>query len=142
MVKIVGFNLSKVSAEKYGDVKGKIEIKSNLQVTEIAQEKLELAKDNHILSFTFEYNIIYEPKTADILFKGEILMMLPINDAKEILKKWKKKEIADNIRIILFNTMLAKCNVRALELEEELNIPTHIPMPKLSPPQAGKSYTG
>lgn len=141
MAKIVGFNLSKVSIEREKGIKGKIEIKSNLNITDIKKENLEISKENEVLAFEFSFTINYEPKIAEIVFQGDVLLMVSPAESKEILKKWKKKEILDSIRLLLFNIILTKCNIRALQLEEELNLPTHIPLPKLSAQQTN-SYTG
>lgn len=141
MVKIVGFNLNKVSVEKLNEVKGKIEIKSNLNITEVSKENIELAEENDVVAFGFEYSINYQPKIADVIFLGDVLLMLPKAESKEVFKKWKKKQIPDEIRLAVFNIILSKCNIKALQLEEDTNLPTHIPMPKLAPPQQQKSYT-
>lgn len=141
MAKIVGFNLSKISIEREKEIKGKIEIKSNLNITDVKKENLEISKENDILAFGFNFTINYEPKIAEIVFQGDILSMVSPAESREILKKWKKKEISDSIRLLIFNVILAKCNIKALQLEEELNLPTHIPLPKLSSQQAN-SYTG
>jgi hypothetical protein len=63
-----------------------------------------------------------------------------ISELKDILKKWKGKKLADETRIPLFNTILTKCNLKSLQLEEEFGLPTHIPMPRVQPPQEDKSY--
>jgi hypothetical protein len=141
MVKIVGFNLTKISIEREKEMKGKLEIKSNLSVTDVNKENIDLSKENEVVAFDFNLTINYEPKVAEIVFNGEVLVLMSHEEAKNVFKKWKKKEIEDSIRIIIFNTILVKCNIKALELEDELNLPTHIPMPKLAPQQQ-KSYTG
>lgn len=141
MAKTVGFNLSKVSIEREKEIKGKIEIKSNLNVTGIKKENIDLSKESDILGFEFSYVINYEPKIANIIFQGDVLVMVNREEVKEIFKKWKKKEIPDAVRLLVFNTVLIKCNIKALQLEEELNMPTHIPMPRLTQQQQ-RAYTG
>lgn len=141
MVKIVGFNLAKISIEREKEMKGKLEIKSNLNITDVNKENIDISKENEVIAFDFNFTINYEPKVAEIIFNGEVLVLMSHEEAKNVVKKWKKKEIEDAIRIVIFNTILAKCNIKALDLEDELNLPTHIPMPKLAPQQQ-KSYTG
>ena len=68
-----------------------------------------------------------------IELKGEIGLLPEPDELKEILKSWKKKQIADKFKTPLFNFIMSKCNIKALGLEDELNLPLHIPMPKLSP---------
>ena len=132
MAKMVGFNLKKISIERKEDLKEKLEVKSNVDITDIKEEKIELSKDKDVLSFNFNFDVNYEPKIAELNFKGNVLVLVEPNEAKEILKKWKKKQIADDLRILVLNTILNKCNVMALNLEDDLNLPSHIPLPKLS----------
>jgi len=56
--------------------------------------------------------------------------------------KWKNKKISDDIRMPLFNMILTKCNLKALQFEEEFALPTHVPMPRLSPQENNQSYVG
>lgn len=143
-MQIIGFNFEKISAEREipKEVKDKLEINSNINIKDIIQEKVEIVKDKLPLKFSFEFLITYNPQVAKILFQGFAILLFDKEKAKEILKKWKNKKIEDDIRIPLFNFILTKCNIRALQLEEELNLPLHIPLPKIQANQNNKSYTG
>ena len=51
----------------------------------------------------------------------------------EMVKGWKKeKKISPEIIQGLFNTIIARSNIKALQLEQDLNLPPHLPMPKLT----------
>ena len=52
--------------------------------------------------------------------------------AREVLKGWKDKENLEEFRMFMFNVILRKSNIKALELEDELNLPPHIPLPSLN----------
>lgn len=142
-MQIIGFNFEKIAAERKQSKKpvANIEVSSNINITSITQEEIDLAKEKHALKFDFDFSINYKPDLANISFNGFILLLVEKDDAKEILKKWKNKKIEDKIRIPIFNTVLTKCNLKALQLEEELNLPTHVPLPKIQS-QQNKSYTG
>jgi len=144
-MRIIGFNFAKISCERKKDIKGKLDIKSNLQIESIEQEKIDIAGE--ILKFNYDYSITYEPGFADILFKGSALVVPDKrDDIKQILKDWKKKKISDEIRIFVFNFIMSKCNLKALQLEEEFALPPHIPFPRLSKQTQQQSqqanYTG
>ncbi len=143
-MQVIGFNFEKILAERKNQkAGGKIEIKSNINVKEISPEKVDLVKDKDVLKFSFEFTIDYTPEIAKILLAGSAIIMLEKDKAKEIMKKWKSgKKIVEDIRIPLFNMIMTKSNLRALQLEEELNLPTHIPMPRIQPPQNNANYTG
>jgi len=131
-MRVIGFNLKKLAVERKKEIKGKLEIKSNLSIDSIEKEKIDIAGE--VLKFDFAYEIKYEPNFADILFKGTVLV-IP-DDSKKILKDWKKKKIQEETRMPIFNFIMSKCNIKALQLEEEFNFPPHIPMPRLSKQQS------
>lgn len=134
-MQIIGFNLEKISAERKSNLENKLKINSNLEILEIKTEKIDIVKEKNVSKFSFKFTISYQPDFASISFQGFLLMLLGKDQQKRLLKSWKKKEIPNEVRLPLFNTILTKCNLRALQLEEELNLPTHIPMPKLAPQQ-------
>lgn len=67
----------------------------------------------------------------EVSFEGSILLALEKDEAKEFIKSWKKKEIPKDKVLPLYNFILKKCSVRALQLEEELGLPSHIPFPQI-----------
>lgn len=140
-MQILGFNFEKIKAERHKQLEGKIEISSNIDITEISQEKLELVKEQTPLKFIFQFTVKYKPDLAEIVFQGAVLFVTDKDKAKDILKKWKTKKIDDEVRIPLFNFIMNKCNLKALQLEEDLTLPTHIPLPRIQP-HDNKSYTG
>ena len=146
-MQIIGFNLKKESIERFEQKQEKkdlkIEIKTNIDITEIKEEKIDISKDKEVLGFRFNFDIIYEPKVADINFQGNVLLLITPEQSKDIQKKWKKQLIDDNVRLLIFNTILTKCNIRALQLEEDFALPCHVPLPRFVPQQQqGKNYTG
>ena len=139
-MQIIGFNFEKISGERKKIPQGKIEIKSNINVKSISPEKIELLKDKDVLKFNFEFTVDYEPNIASLVFEGFILVIIEKEKVKDILKKWKNKKISEEVRLPLFNLILTKCNLKALQIEEEFGLPTHVPLPRLQPPQQGQKY--
>jgi len=143
-MRIIGYNLKKLQAERKKQPEGKINVSSNLDILGIEKEKIDIAGE--ILNFSYEYSIKYEPGIGEILFKGEVLVLC--DNQKDVLKNWKKKKIKDDIRLPLFNFIMSKCNLKALQIEEEFSLPPHIPLPKLSKPSPNNkqnspaNYTG
>ena len=134
-MRIIGFNFDKISIERKKEIKGKLEIKTNLNILDITKENVELVKED-ILKFKFSFDIIYEPGFVNLTFNGSVMVIIPPDKIKEIIKQWKKKKILEYVRMPLFNFILTKCNLRALNLEEEFNLPLHVPMPKLQSAEA------
>jgi hypothetical protein len=124
------------------ELKGQITVKYNLDVPDVKKEVINISKEKETLSFDFKFTINYEPKLANILFEGYLLLLADQKESKDILKNWKKKQGLNDVRMLVFNTVLTKCSIKALELEDDLNIPSHLPLPKIAPAKQGSSYTG
>ncbi|MEM0465090.1 MAG: hypothetical protein QXW97_00110 [Candidatus Pacearchaeota archaeon] len=130
-MRIIGFNLSKILGERVENIEGNLEVSQNIDIKEIKEEEIPFSKDKALKVF-FSFKINYSKDFANIEFDG-ILIILPEKDEiKIILKDWKDKKISEDYRIPIFNFIMQKCNVKALSLEDELNLPTHFQMPRLN----------
>jgi len=143
---IVGFSFTKLSAEKGAPSKGKIDINNNVSIKDVQEDSFSLGKDKqqNVLRFLFEFTSKYEPNVGSILFEGELLYMEEPKKIKEILGDWKNdKKLPKEMMAGLLNTVLTKCNVQALILSQQVNLPPPIPLPKVQmQQQAEKNYIG
>ena len=130
---IVGLNFTKIEAEKKEFVKGKININNNVSINKVEEKKLSLATEKQkIIAFTFEFISKYDPNVGSIKITGDVLYMETANKVKEILDGWKKdKKLPKEIMTTILNSVLTKCNIQALILSEQINLPPPIPLPKL-----------
>ena len=130
---IVGFNFTKINAEKKGVPKGKININNNVSIKNVEEKKLSLSNDKQkVLSFNFEFLAKYDPNVGSISINGDVLFMDETKKAKEVMDGWKKdKKLPKEIMPGILNTVLNKCNIQALILSEQINLPPPIPLPKL-----------
>lgn len=137
-MRIVGFNFTKISAEKFETAtKVKPKITMGIDISSLDKQKIS-AINQDVFKANFNFSIKYE-KLANFDIKGTVYFTTDPKMVKEIQKKWKDKKIPDSIRIPLFNFILTKCNLRVLSFEEEFNLPTHIPFPKIEQ-QKSKPY--
>ena len=141
---IVGFGFTKLSAERNEAAKGKSDINKKVTIKEVKEDELSLGKDKqNVLRFIFEFTSKYEPSIGTILFEGELLYMEEPKKIKEILSGWKKdKKVPKELMAGLLNAILTKCNIQALILSQEINLPAPIPMPKVQIQEAEKNYIG
>jgi len=130
---IVGFNFTKILVEKKARIKGKVDIKNNVSVKNVETAELSLGRTKEkALKFTFEFTSEYSPDIGQILFNGDVLYMSENSNQDEILKGWKKnKQIPKETMGEILNTVLMRCNVEALLLSRDVNLPPPIPMPKI-----------
>jgi len=139
-MRVVGFNFGKINIEKLSGKAENLEIKTNLDVSEISEVKSEasLMKEN-LIGAQFNFKVDYNPDFAKIDLLGNVLFVVDQALSKEILTQWKDKKIPEQFRNLLFNSILKKANLKALQLEEEMNLPLHIPMPSLKKQESEKS---
>jgi len=129
---IIGFNFDRISIEKTNKISEKLSIKNDLSITNLEKEKLNLSPKESVLKFDFKYSVDYEPKVGKIILTGNLLYMEEEKRATEILTGWKKdKRIPTDIGPQVLNTILAKCNIKALNLTQDVNLPPHIKLPIL-----------
>ena len=130
---IVGFNFTKLSAEKNEKAKGKIDISNNVSIKDIQESDISFGKDKQsVIKFIFEFTSKYGPSVGTILFEGELLYLEEPKKIKELLGNWKKdKKVPKELMAGMLNTILTKCNIQALILSQEINLPPPIPIPKV-----------
>ena len=57
----------------------------------------------------------------------------------EVMDRWKKeKKLDQELMTKILNSVLMKCNVQALILSQDLNLPPPIPLPKINVNKPGK----
>lgn len=135
-MKLIGFNYKKISVEKHKEVEQGFKINTSINITNLEKREVDIFKGQDTIHFEYSINIKYEKGFADLTFEGSIFILFNNNkDYKQILKEWQNdKKIPEKIKIDLFNIIMARCNLKALELEEDFNLPSHIPFPRLVPP--------
>jgi hypothetical protein len=138
---IVGFNFTKIDVERKNASKGKINISNNVAIKDIDEGSFSLGVESQKgLRFTFEFFSRYEPDYATIHLSGEILYMADEKEVKKILDDWKKEsKIENSLMSLILNNILNKCNVQAVILSQTMNLPSPIPLPKVSNQAPGKA---
>ena len=140
---IVGFDFTKIDAEKKGPVKGKISINNNVTIKSVEEHNLNLGKEKqNALKFVFEFASKYDPNIGIIKLVGNVIYMAEQKKIKEVLDGWKKdKKLPKDISTSILNTVLTKCNIQSLILSRDINLPPPIPLPKVRAEQ-DKGYIG
>ena len=127
---ILGFNITKINAEKKAEITSKIDIASDLKIIKVSEDKVFLDKAQAALRFDFEFMVNYKPEIANINLGGFVLYMEGEEKAKKILDAWKKnKTLEPELMEKLFNSILLRCNIKTLIMTQELNLPPHVRLP-------------
>jgi hypothetical protein len=138
-MKVIGYNLTKVLAEKKADSKSISSINTTIEFINIEKDKIENIKDFEVIKVDFSFRVGYDSQTdkkdttlkiARIELEGNLIFAANKEEAKELLKFSKKKDMPTSMKVPLNNVIFKKCLARAVELEESMNLPYHIPIPQ------------
>ena len=143
---VIGFNFTKISAEKVPDFIVGSALNTDIQFTNMKEEKISILKeDSSALGISFRFAISYsdkkeqkgkDEKESEMIFEGKITLSVAKGEPKDIIGKWENKALPNSFKVPLFNLILKRCAPKAMVLEEELNLPSHIPIPQIHPQQA------
>ena len=131
---IINFSLEKIIVIKSKEPTGNLEAKNNVKITNISEQNIaSIAKTKAALNIHFSFTIAYEPNIAEVNFEGKVLYLTDEKTKKSMLDEWKKdKKIDPKISQPILNNILTKCNIKALTLTNDVNLPPHIPFPRLA----------
>ncbi len=131
-MRLIGFSFSKLNAEKFSENPNNIKINTGIDISDIKEVKSTFFKTKEeMISVSFEYTISYEPNFAKLSFSGKVLLGVEPKKAKEVFKMWKEEKVPEDFRLVVFNIILKKSSLRALQLGEEMNLPPHFPLPSI-----------
>ncbi len=144
---ILGFNYDKLNVEKKEEEikKGSdFKVTYNVNIKDMQDYELKLQDKQKALKFLFEFSIKYTPQIGSLDMGGNIIYAEDKDKIKEIKKHWdEKKDVPDDIKTQLINLIFRRSNIKALLLAQEVNLPSHIPMPKIVPPSINpQDYIG
>lgn len=131
-IKLAGFKYTKINVERNEENKGELKITPNINIQSIDKFKSDSKQD--ILQINFQFRIDYS-SLGKIELEGRMLLATDSKTLKDALDGWKNKNLDNDINLIILNVIMQKASVKALELEEEMNLPPHIQLPRL---QLGK----
>jgi hypothetical protein len=133
-MRVIGFNFDKISIERLKDRTEKLNIKTNIDVSELKPLESDILKTKEsLLQAKFSYSVNYEPDYVKVDLRGTAIISIEEKQAKEVMKEWKKGQMPSDFRTFLFNVIMRKASLRSLQLEDELNLPLHLPMPTFRP---------
>ena len=129
---IIGFNVTKMLVQKKNVQKGKISVNNNVSISSVDYSDLKLDPAKTSLNFKFQFTSKYDPDIADIIIDGDVLTLEEKEAGIKIVEGWKKtKQLSKDVVTPILNNILVKCNVQAILLSREVNLPPPIPLPKI-----------
>ena len=143
-MQVIGFNLTKIHGEKFPSF-SKAGINNNVEFTNVEKDKVEMLKNLEAIKLSFKYALLYgnfekpeetkeKDKQGEIYFEGNIILSATDDEAKDFHKSWKKKEIPKSSIAPLYNFILRRCSIKAINLQEDLTLPSpYLKVPLIQP---------
>lgn len=131
---VVGLTFHKIVAERGAGDKGQIKISNNVIIDDVTQSNITLGSQSQDgLKFSFVYKSAYDPDFGSIELSGTLVFLEEPKKTKEILAGWTKdKVLPPEVMKNTMNAILGRCNIQALLLSKEINLPPPVPLPKVN----------
>jgi hypothetical protein len=140
---IVGFNFTKISAERKNAVVGTVNINNTITLREVTETKLGLGGDRGAIRIAFAFGSEYTPELATLQMEGDVLLLLEAKQAQAVVDGWKKsKQLPREVAEPVMNHILDRCNIQALLLSKDLNLPSPVQLPKVQFTPPGQAPAG
>ena len=143
---ILNFGFTKIHVEKNKKPTKQVNVKSGLNIKDVKESSVVKGSKQRAFSIQFAFEAVYQPSVGKIDLEGELLYLADEKLASEIEQTWsEKKTLPKELALTVFNKILHHCNVEALILSKEINLPAPIQLPKIKeqqpeqqPPKAQK----
>ena len=133
MIIFKGFVLTKLKAERFEQKLEELKVETSINIDSIKEHPTNAeGKEKKYLVVSFDYQIKYSKKVADVEVGGKVFLEVDPETASDVLNKWKKKEVSSDFKLAVFNLILMKGNIKAIQIEDELGLPTHFKLPSIS----------
>ena len=129
---ILSFGFNKINVERKTKNTKQVNISSGLKILSVEESNAIKDATQKAFAITFQFDVNYEPDLGSINLEGELLYLAPTEIATKISDSWKKgKSLPQEVGVVIFNRILQQCNVEALILSREINLPAPIQLPKV-----------
>ncbi|MAG08078.1 hypothetical protein CMO89_01285 [Candidatus Woesearchaeota archaeon] len=130
---VIGFNYNTISAVRKPVPKGEVKINNNVSIKDVETQHVQLGKTKQeTLKVSFEFISKYEPNFGEIKLEGDIIFAEDEKIIKEVSDEWKKnKKLSKEVLTNVMNNVLGRCNIQAMVLSRDINLPPPLPLPKV-----------
>ena len=97
-MQIIGFNLTKVLVERQEKLEGKLEVKQNIDISDVSKEKIPFS-EGEAVKINFNFTVTYDPDFAKLNLEGYLVLIVDKEELKKFLKSWKNKKLPEETRV-------------------------------------------
>ena len=129
---IVGFTFTKVSVEKKPLISKEVQVNNDLQLKKVDLAQRSDYTGSDLGRFSFTFTVAYG-EIGSIDLAGYVLYADTPENLKRIVETWEKDKMIPALLLQqILNAILVKSNVKALELAQDVGLPPHFDLPKLT----------
>ncbi len=135
---IIGYNFTKIEANRIREVSGKVDISSSVKIVSVEEKEIEVLNKQKVLEIGFEFAVEYRENFGKIEMSGKLLY--EGKNMKDVLKLWKKeKKLPESVDLEVKNFLFKRCLTLAIILADEIRFPSPLPFPVVVPAKKGES---
>ena len=131
-IKLASFHYLKLNGERKENFDGELRIAPNINIKSI--DKFDSDKKQDVVKIVFSFEVDYG-ELGKINLEGFMLLIVDSKTLKDVVDGWKAKKLDNEINLTIINVIMQKASIKAIQLEDELGLPSHIQIPRL---QLGK----
>jgi len=121
------FRFTKIQAEKKTKKVEKVRVMNNISVKEVKEETPGPADGRAVIRVSFEFTTSYDPDVGSIQLTSDVYILESEENKKKLLETWKTdKKVPAEFTEALFNLVLKKSNIKALNIADDLKLPSPI----------------
>ena len=130
---IVGFNFTQLHAERNKKLSSKDKIRSDMRIDNVDFETLPVGQSEEASKFEFTFEVKYGEGVGLTTLKGYVLNVDTPEHTKKLVEEWKEsKKMDPDLMAKILNMVLYKCNVKSLSLTQDVGLPPHFKLPKVT----------
>ena len=128
---IVGFTFTKFGVEKKPLVSKQVTVSNDLNLGVVELVKRSDYTGSDVAKFNFSFVVKYGD-IGNIDLVGYVLYSDDTEKLKKLVGDWEKNKVIPPVLLQqILNAALVKCNIKALELSQDVGLPPHFELPKL-----------
>ena len=136
---ILGFNLTKIEAERLGKISPDMKINSGLKILNAKLNEKANVQAPDVLGIELEYAVSF-PDAGMITLTGKTSFIDAENKTKELAENYKKeKKLPSEVKTQIYNHALYVFTIKTLSITQDLGLPPHIRLPYIDPTEQNNS---
>jgi hypothetical protein len=129
----ISLQFDKVNFERKKPIEDKVSVSNNVRILNVEKIEVGKTKKRDGLKFSFQFDVLYEPGIAKMMWDGHATVLTSPEIVKEEMESWEKdKKVSNDLMSGVINSILTRTNIAALILAREVGLPPPVQLPKVN----------